>query len=228
MEHGEAVQQKAAERYLLNELSPEARDAFEGHFFDCRECALDLRAAAAFVDEAKAQLPGLQTQARPAVKTERRKWFAWASPLFTPAFAAPAFAALALVVGYQNAVTLPGLRAVATQPHLVTLAELHTGVRGGDAAVIVASRKQGASISIALPCPAGVNSLKLVLLDPAGKQWWTATVAAPNENDDRQLGLDLPGDGLTAGKYTLVISGVDARNTTTEISRTAFEIQLPQ
>jgi len=227
MEHGEAVQQKAAERYLLNELSPEARDAFEGHFFDCRECALDLRAAAAFIDEAKAQLPALQTQARPAVSQERRTWFAWASPLFTPAFAAPAFAALLLVVGYQNAVTLPGLRAAATQPHLVALDVLHTGVRGDEVKTIAADRKLGATLPFDLPRQ-GYASYALTLVDPAGKQVLATTVAAPGENDDKQLGLDLPGAGLTAGKYTLVISGVDAKNAATEISRTAFEIQLPQ
>ena len=53
MEHIEAVQQMAAERYLLDELPPELRDAFEEHLFDCPECAFDLRAGAAFVDEAK-------------------------------------------------------------------------------------------------------------------------------------------------------------------------------
>ena len=227
MEHGEAVQQKAT-RYLLNELSPEARDAFEGHFFDCRECALDLRAAAAFVDEAKAQLPGLQTQARPAVKKIAPQVVRVGQPALYTSLCCAGFRSAGAGCWLSKCRDVARPAAVATQPHLVTLAELHTGVRGGDAAVIVASRKQGASISIALPCPAGVNSLKPVLLDPAGKQWWTATVAAPNENDDRQLGLDLPGDGLTAGKYTLVISGVDAKNTTTEISRTAFEIQLPQ
>lgn len=227
MEHGEAIQQKAAERYLLDEMSPEARDAFEGHFFDCRECALDLRATAAFIDGAKAQLPELEAQARPAVKTERRKWFAWASPLFTPAFAAPAFAALVLVVGYQNAVTLPSLRAAATQPHLVTLTALHTGVRGGEVMVIAADRKLGATLPFDLPRQ-GFASYSLTLVDPQGRQVLATTVAAPGENDDKQLGLELPGAGLTQGKYSLVIGGVDAKNAPTEISRTAFEIQLPQ
>ena len=39
MNHTEAVEQMAAEGYLLNELTPDARDAFEEHVFDCAECA---------------------------------------------------------------------------------------------------------------------------------------------------------------------------------------------
>ena len=61
MNHSEAVQMMATERYLLGELSPELREAFEEHYFDCQECALDLRTEAAFVDAAKAQLPNMAT-----------------------------------------------------------------------------------------------------------------------------------------------------------------------
>jgi len=113
MDHSEAVEQMAAERYLLDELTPDAREAFEAHLFDCPDCALDLRAGAAFVEEAKVQLPGL-TAAAPAPtpsrprepKIKREWWLSW----LQPAFAAPVFATLLLVVGYQNLVTFPALR----------------------------------------------------------------------------------------------------------------------
>ena len=47
----------ATERYLLEELSPELREAFEEHMFECPECALDVRAGNVFLSEAKEQLP---------------------------------------------------------------------------------------------------------------------------------------------------------------------------
>jgi len=72
MDHSEAVEQMAAERYLLDELTPDAREAFEAHLFDCPDCALDLRAGAAFVEEAKVQLPGL-TAAAPAPPVPSRE-----------------------------------------------------------------------------------------------------------------------------------------------------------
>ena len=43
MEHHEAVRTMAAERYLLEELSDDERDAFEAHFFECAVCADSVR-----------------------------------------------------------------------------------------------------------------------------------------------------------------------------------------
>ena len=74
MNHSEAVEQMTSERYLLNELTPDARDAFEEHAFDCPECALDLRAGALFVHEAKVQLPELvASQARSEMAKAKRE-----------------------------------------------------------------------------------------------------------------------------------------------------------
>ena len=49
MDHSESIRLMAAEKYLLGELAPELREQFEEHFFDCQECALDVRAGAALV-----------------------------------------------------------------------------------------------------------------------------------------------------------------------------------
>src|SRR5260370_9373991 len=38
MSHDQAVSSHAPERYLLGELDPAERDAFEGHYFDCAAC----------------------------------------------------------------------------------------------------------------------------------------------------------------------------------------------
>ena len=143
----------AAERYLLNELTPAAREAFEEHLFDCPECALDLRAGVAFVDEAKVQLPKLAPNApeplpvrtRP-VKVKREWWLSW----LQPAFAAPVFAAMLLMIGYQNLVVLPGLRATASQPQLLAWAPLHGSTRGAPL-TITADRKHGVALPIELP-----------------------------------------------------------------------------
>jgi anti-sigma factor RsiW len=56
MDHDAVVRQKMTERYLLDELDPAVRDEFEEHFFDCPDCALDVRAGAMFIEQSKVAL----------------------------------------------------------------------------------------------------------------------------------------------------------------------------
>ncbi|PYK95449.1 MAG: hypothetical protein DME36_01995 [Verrucomicrobia bacterium] len=56
MDHYEALQLQAAVKYVLGELPPSLRDEFEEHFFECPKCALDVNAAAEFVDNVRAVL----------------------------------------------------------------------------------------------------------------------------------------------------------------------------
>src|SRR5260370_22552698 len=103
MDHELAVKNQAVERYFLNEMAPEDREAFEEHFFVCNLCADDVRATSAFVDNAKSILKERKAWPKPA-----RSWIGW----FRPAFATGALAALGLVViGYQNISVIPALKA---------------------------------------------------------------------------------------------------------------------
>ena len=60
MTHAVAVATHAVERYLLDEMTELERHRFEEHYFDCQDCAADLRAgtllregvAAGMLDEA--------------------------------------------------------------------------------------------------------------------------------------------------------------------------------
>lgn len=243
MDHSEAVNQMAAERYLLGELPPDVRDAFEEHLFDCPECAFDIRAGVAFVDEAKVQLPGLiaaqpEPAAQPAASPDRnaperkrRSWSGWWGSLFsTPAFAAPVFATLLLVIGYQNLVTYPALRSEATEPRLLPSVALHAGTRSGARTVVMADRKQGVLLQIDLPGQEGqslYSSYTVDLYNPQGKLAWTRSFP-PNASgaDTESLSLALPGEGIEAGAYALAISGVSASGQRSEVERQSFEIQF--
>ena len=44
MDHTQAISEKMTEKYLLDELTPQLRENFEEHFFDCLECARDVKA----------------------------------------------------------------------------------------------------------------------------------------------------------------------------------------
>ncbi len=232
MDHSEALQQMAAERYLLNELTPDTREAFEAHFFDCPECALDLRAGAAFVKESKAQLPGL-TGALPVpsrsgnLRVKREWWLGW----LQPAFAAPVFATLLLVLGYQNLVIYPALRASADQPRLLPWAPLHGATRGGAAPTIDADRRHGVALPVELPMQPSMGayaSYSFDLYDPQGKLAWTGVAAAPagDAGDNQRLSLVIPGAMIENGAYTVAVSGVAAHGEHTEIDKYVFDLHL--
>jgi len=233
MDHNEAVQQMAAERYRLNELTPDAREAFEEHLFDCPECALDLRAGVAFVEEVKVQSsklaphkPGPLPARVSPVRIKREWWLSW----LQPAFAVPVFALMLLFIGYQNLIVLPGLEESANQPRLLAWAPLHGSTRGAPLA-ITADRKHGVALPIELPqqpIPGAYASYSFGLIDPQGKSAWTGSVAAPADdaNQAQRLSLAIPGAMLRNGTYTVTISGVTPRGEHTVIDQYAFDLHL--
>lgn len=227
MEHQEAVQQMAVERYLLDELAPELRDEFEVHLFDCAECSLDLRAGAAFVEEAKLQLPTLVSTA-PAADSRRapRKsdWFAW----LRPAFAVPVFAALLGVIAFQNFSTIPSLRLAARQPRLTPWVSFHTGTRGDAHLSVPADPRQGAVLLIQIPQENSYASYSFDLYDQHGKRIFTQTAAAPDATGmgSGAFSLTIPGAGLEQAAYTLVVSGVTPQGGRTEIDRRILDIRF--
>src|SRR5260370_17073435 len=104
IDHNEAIRLQAAVEYVLGELSPVQRDAYEEHYFDCAECAIDLKALATFADTTREVLR--QEKANSFAKDPvpaRGGWLRW----FQPVVAVPAVAALLLIIPYQNTVTLP-------------------------------------------------------------------------------------------------------------------------
>jgi hypothetical protein len=230
MDHNEAVKQKAAEKYLLNELPTDARDAFEEHFFDCPDCALDLRAGAAFINEAKTQLPELAASQPPRVSPEPKKlnekrngWLSW----WSPAIAAPAFATLLLFIGYQNLVTYPALRATADQPRILPVVPAHGATRGAHIPVS-ADRKHGVAFPLDLAQQPGIASYAIDLFDSQGKTVWTGTVAAPTgaDNPGQSVSLDIPGAVLHTGAYTVAISGISLQGDRTVLDRIAFDVHV--
>ncbi len=231
MDHNEATQQMAAERYLLGELAPDLRDAFEEHAFDCPECAVDLRAGAAFIGAAKVELPKIAETSAAVPKPEiirptkkRIDWQAW----LRPAFAVPVFAALLALVAYQNLDTIPSLRKAANEPSILPSTSFHAGTRGAVHASVEADHTKGAALSIELPQDSTYASFAFDLYDPQGKQLWTRTVAASKTGSDGDgtVSLVIPGSGLAQGSYPLAIIGIDSKGARTEIDRRILDVHF--
>lgn len=232
MDHNEAITILAVERYLLNELTPEVRDAFEEHLFDCTQCAADLRAGAAFVREARVQLPLLDASTPAAGTTipgarlsaRKKNWFF----SLQAAFAVPVFATLVGIIGYQNLATIPSLRSRADEPRLLPWASIHAGTRGGEATVLLMSRTSGGVVLIDLLEDSRYTSYSFDLLNPKGEQIWTKNEEATNSSivGGGTYSLLIPGYGLQQGKYSLVITGVGAEGGRTEIDRRTLELHF--
>ena len=106
MDHSEAVQLRATEKYLLGDLPTDQREAFEDHFFECTECAQDVKATAVLIDNARSVLREAPVPARELQPARQKAWWGW----LQPAWGLAAAAAILAVVGYQNLVTIPHLK----------------------------------------------------------------------------------------------------------------------
>ena len=231
MNHSEAVKEMAAERYLLNDLTPDARDAFEEHMFDCPECALDVRSGATFVGEAKAQLPDISLGSPAAnitsmARKRNKEWLSW----LRPAFAVPVMAVLLVIVGYQNLITLPALHQAADQPRFVQVAPLVGATRGDTHQTIAADAKNGIALPVELSADlvGNYSSFSFDLTDPKGKTVTGKMQSSGREqgSGDAQFSIVLPAGALRNGTYTLVVSGTDAKGTESPVARYVFDIAL--
>lgn len=228
MDHSESIRLMAAEKYLLGELTPELRDQFEEHFFDCEECALEVRAGAAFVEHSKVLLSGpvAVLPARAVVPSSAKPgWFAW----LRPAFAVPVLAALLLVIGYQNLVTYPRLKgevAVVDAPRILASASLiNANTRGTSQTVISVRQGEPFLLFVDIPAVAKFSSYVAELDGPAGKSEWSLSIPAETARDT--VSIRVPADHRGAGVYTLVVRGVDpSGDKGSEVGRYPFELQI--
>jgi len=223
MDHDEALRQRATERYLLDELDPELRDQFEEHLFDCQDCALDVRAAATFVEQSKVILaePTLQPGAKESVPTAAKPgWFAW----LRPAFAVPVFALLLALIGYQNFLMYPKLMRAANEPQVGPWASVNVSTRGAETKLLQAHPGEGFGLLVNFPPQDGFASYVVDLYNPAGKLEWSSPISATPAGEERQIYI--PGRNRRSGTYTLVVHGINPAGESKELSRHSIDLQI--
>lgn len=214
MDHTEAVRLQAAEKYLLNEFTPPQREEYEEHYFDCFECAEDLKATASFMEGVRQMIregvlePQMARQEAPARtrSVANRGWFAW----LRPAFVVPVFAALLLFIGYQNGVTIPRLKtSSSSQSAEIVSSSLHLagsvrgGTEGGEAPPNVQVRPgEGFLLDFDFTPSRSSMAYRWQLLDPAGRALKEGTLGSDMTNQAVHLpvisGVQRP------GRYSLV------------------------
>jgi len=205
MDHEVALTSHAVERYLLGEMPSSERDQFEEHYFACTECAAEIRSASVTLRDMKQALREVATDR----KASSPGWLSWLRPqVLVPTFAA---LSLAVVVGYQNSVVMPDLKAPRSMGAAIILdgqtRAAGPTLRAGDPLRFVTAldEKTGEQVYVELTAD-------------SGKVVRNGEVAAPPPN--RPLDLYFPG-ALAAGRYHLVIRATAGGK---ELSRSSFEI----
>jgi hypothetical protein len=206
MNHEEAARLSLVEKYLLEELPPDLRDQFDEHYFDCQECAADLRATAVFLDTAKDELKNFPAE-RPAAAPIKKPWFSW---VWRPAFVVPALAACLLVIAYQNVVIFPHFRNALAEmraPQILPTVSLVGGNSRGGAAgpSIAAQNSQPFLVLVDIPGEDRFSSYVCLLYAPSGSLVWRVAVSADAAKDT--VSIRVPAGQRVAGSYTLVVQG---------------------
>lgn len=216
MEHTEAVQTNATERYLLGELSAAETDAFEEHYFDCTLCADDVRSGTQLIDGGRQLVrePGAKKDA-PVVSIDahRAKRFGWL----------PLAAAAVLVVGIGLPMMMRpgrdggGASFEVGREHSLLL----SGTRGGDVGVITLSDDQPAVLYVDVPPEPAYPRYEALLAGPDGKAIAAREVSPEQAKDPLPLVLR----GLAAGRYELVIEGADPAGKRNEVATYRFTVR---
>jgi hypothetical protein len=230
MQHIEADQTMAVERYLLGDMTAEEVEQFEEHLFTCPECAESVKNGAVFVDNTRAVLG--ESAAQPEKESTRQIVPAKPSPWwdrFRILTFAPALAALALlcVAGYQQLVVIPSLRtqvAELSAPQGLSSFALHAVSRGAEQSIVVPVHAHFFNLYFDVAV-ASASGYSCVILDAAGSVRFTEHVAPPRPEAGGTLNLLIGRSSLPAGDYTLVVS-VESPHPV-EVGRYPFQVEYP-
>ena len=194
IDHEACVRQRMAERYLLGELPPAERAAFEEHYFGCEECAEEVRTGFELRENARSIF----------AEEARQRRFAWI-PL-------AACLALLFVTGLQNLVVLPQLRkqiAGLHRPQVLAATVVAPASRGAAPEAAISAATTFVPLSLAIGAVPSAERYECELRSAPGKL--LETIPAARMEPDSNLTLLLPSDEVPAGRYEVVVLAVNGR-----------------
>jgi hypothetical protein len=199
MDHAQAIHTQAAEKYLLGEFSATQQEEFAEHFFDCEECAKDVRLTALFMDTAKRVMAAdLGDKPNLTVKRSSSGWHsAW--------YAVAASIALLAVLLYQNVVTIPKLRSFAAPQALEYFSIAGMGSRGTGQTVVTPSHERPFILLADIPSHENIDQYRCEILNGDGKT--VLSIDVPEALARKTVPLLIPASTLSRGTYIFAISG---------------------
>ncbi len=245
MEHTQAIQWKAAERYVLGELPSDLREQYEEHFFSCVECAEEVNLAAAFVENSRAAMGSepVQPPVRlPVAAAPRSPASGWLGAFLRPSFAVPVFAALLMLVAYQTFLVIPRLKGTAPQsvgalasaaaPQALASFSLMTADSrgGGEPLTVAVAPGQTFGLYFDIPPNENYSSYTCQFRNDAGAAEFSLNISAEQAKNAVQLLIH--SSSLGTGKHVLVVRGLGtqdgAAGSGTEVARYPFTVVVSQ
>jgi hypothetical protein len=223
MDHNEALESRACEKYLLGELPAAQRDAYEEHYFSCPECAAQLRCAAEFLGASREIFSAAGPPRSAAEQARATNWFAW----FRPAYAAAALAALLLLVGYQNLVTIPRYQRALSSQILPMHSLITAGTLGDESLNFSVPANQPFGLFLDVPYDPAFSTYLLALESPSGA---TTPLRSLDAAAAQKTQIVVINPGRQAGTYAIVVSGLATaaadRASAKELARLQFTVAL--
>ncbi len=220
MDHEEAARIRAAESYLLGELSAKEREEFEEHFFGCHECAEEVRLGAVFAANAR------------AVFAERSRlragWKAFPTRWSGRGLLIAALFVFVFLSGYLLVFTIPELRrelARLREPQPYPAVFLRPVTRGDDQVIEIPKTTAFLGLSVDIPPQQHYASYECQVAPESGANHLTMTVPAPSRPGSA-LNLLIPGSKLSPGRYSLILRGLGHRSPAVELNRYNFVVQF--
>lgn len=228
MNHQQALNEHATERYLLREMNAEERRAFEEHYLDCAECLEAVTFGTEFLEagrevvlqdhleQAVEPVPSWRERLLPAVA-------GWLRPVPALAFA------LLLCFGgitYQATMihtqreTIASLKELKPEFRLVL-----TGVAHGAGEANLVQAPRGAVITLALEYHRSGEYVSYFARVISENGEVKQRIALPNEQG-AMANIAVPPNSLHPGRYDLVITGVTADGDEKEVGRNSFRLTI--
>jgi len=209
MSHDQAVSSQAAERYVLGELTPVEREAFEGHYFDCGACFEQVETSAQFLGRAREVLD----------REPEPGWFAGLlGDLRRPA---PVFVSAMLLCAAGIGVHQQMVIARSRAPHMeerVLLADSRDAVKR-----VSVSRQSNLSLGVEFTGKPEFVSYRVEIIDAAGKTRYSLDFSQLN---GEVAAIALPANALEAGTYSIAVQGVTKDGVKSQAGHGTFALQF--
>ncbi len=226
MNHQEAENTKATERYLLREMTDQERQDFEEHYLDCPECLESVTFGADFLAAGKEVAQENQTRQVPVIGW-RERLFASLAPVWqpVPGLAVAAALCLAALGIYQQARitkqenTIADLKAPRQEVRYV----ITGGQRMGSESVIL-SRNERLSFLINFVPKHEFTSYRAAISGAGLANGYSIPVTASEK--DYSVTVSLPAAELAGGEYEVTFWGRTQSGEETKLASGSLEVKL--